>query len=96
MADFGQIDILVNCAAVAPRVSLLDMDEWDWHRTIDVNLGGVFLLLQVVGRVMRQQGGGIVINLVSPGIAQSGAAFSASQAGMLALTQGGCPRAGRR
>ena len=88
LADFGQIDILVNCAAVAPRVSLLDMDEWDWHRTIDFNLGGVFLLLlPAVGHVMREQGGGIVINLVSPGIAQSAAAFSASQAGMFALTQ---------
>ncbi len=36
--DFGGIDILVNHAAVEPHTPLLDMDEWDWHRTLDVNL----------------------------------------------------------
>ena len=50
--------------------------EWMQYVFYGVILGGVFLLLQVIGRVMRQQGGGIVINLVSPGIARSAAAFS--------------------
>jgi NAD(P)-dependent dehydrogenase (short-subunit alcohol dehydrogenase family) len=48
--DFGRIDILINHAAVEPRVSLLDMDEWDWHRTLDVNLTGAFLMIQSAGR----------------------------------------------
>jgi len=43
--DFGKIDILINHAAVEPRVSLLDMDEWDWHRVLDVNLTGAFLMM---------------------------------------------------
>jgi len=51
--DWGRIDILVNCAEVAPSASLLDMDDWDWQRTLDVNLTGAFLLTQSVGRVMR-------------------------------------------
>ena len=42
--DFGKIDILINHAAVEPRVNLLDMDEWDWHRVLDVNLTGAFLM----------------------------------------------------
>ena len=63
--DFGHIDILVNHAAVEPRSPLLDMDEWDWHRVLDVNLTGAFLVTQSVGRVMREQGGGMIINLIA-------------------------------
>ena len=68
--DFGRIDILINHAAVQPHVSLLDMDEWDWHRVLDVNLTGAFLLIQSVGRVMRAsssrgaKGSGVIINLI--------------------------------
>jgi NAD(P)-dependent dehydrogenase (short-subunit alcohol dehydrogenase family) len=87
LADFGRIDILVNCTAVVRRVALLDLDEWDWHRTIDVNLGGVFLMMQVVGRIMRQQGAGEIINIAASGAGEGAAAFLASQAGVLALTQ---------
>jgi NAD(P)-dependent dehydrogenase (short-subunit alcohol dehydrogenase family) len=56
--DFGRIDILINHAAVEPHVPLLDMDEWDWHRVLDVNLTGAFLMTQSAGRVMRDQGSG--------------------------------------
>jgi 3-oxoacyl-[acyl-carrier protein] reductase len=57
--DFGRIDILINHAAVEPNVPLLNMDEWDWHRVLDVNLTGTFLMTQSVGRVMREKGGGV-------------------------------------
>ena len=57
--DFGRIDILINHAAVQPNVPLLSMDEWDWHRVLDVNLTGVFLMTQSAGRVMREKGGGV-------------------------------------
>jgi NAD(P)-dependent dehydrogenase (short-subunit alcohol dehydrogenase family) len=63
--DFGQIDILINHAAVEPHVPLLEMDEWDWHRVLDVNLTGAFLMTQSVGRVMRANGGGVIINLIT-------------------------------
>lgn len=88
--DFGRIDILVNHAAVEPRSPLLDMDEWDWHRTLDVNLTGAFLMTQSVGRVMREQGGGVIINLVSEtGRDESPmrAAFFASMAGLESFSQ---------
>jgi len=63
--DWGRIDILVNCAEVAPSALLLDMDDWDWQRTLDVNLTGAFLLTQSVGRVMRASSpqGGIIIHI---------------------------------
>ena len=51
--DWERIDVLVNNAGVEPHAPLLDMDEWDWQRTLDVNLTGAFLLTQSVGRVMR-------------------------------------------
>jgi NAD(P)-dependent dehydrogenase (short-subunit alcohol dehydrogenase family) len=63
--DFGRIDILIHHAAVEPHVPLLDMDEWDWHRVLDVNLTGAFLMTQSVGRVMRAQGAGVIIHLIT-------------------------------
>ena len=72
--DWGRIDILVNHANVKPVKPILEMDEWDWKRTIDVNLTGAFLAMQSVGRVMAAQGWGVMINLIdnsekSPSIA---------------------------
>jgi NAD(P)-dependent dehydrogenase (short-subunit alcohol dehydrogenase family) len=57
--DFGRIDVLINHAAVEPNVALLSMDEWDWHRVLDVNLTGVFLMTQSTARVMQAKGGGV-------------------------------------
>jgi NAD(P)-dependent dehydrogenase (short-subunit alcohol dehydrogenase family) len=72
---------------VAPHTPLLDLDEWDWHRTLDVNLTGAFLVLQSAGRVMRAQGGGIIVNLVpGPGSANEAGAYAASMAGLRVLT----------
>jgi NAD(P)-dependent dehydrogenase (short-subunit alcohol dehydrogenase family) len=86
--DFGHIDILINHAAVQPHVSLLDMDEWDWHRVLDVNLTGAFLMIQSAGRVMRAQGSGVIINLITAkqDSAEGEAAFVASMQGLDGLT----------
>jgi 3-oxoacyl-[acyl-carrier protein] reductase len=86
--DFGQIDILINHAAVEPRVHLLDMDEWDWHRVLDVNLTGAFLMTQSAGRVMRARASGVIINLIT-GAARdesAAAAFLASMQGLAEFT----------
>ena len=63
--ELGGIDILVNHAAVEPHIALLNMDEWDWHRTLDVNLTGAFLMMQSVGRIMRAKGNGVIMNIVA-------------------------------
>ena len=87
--DFGQIDILINHAAVEPHIPLLDMDEWDWHRVLDVNLTGAFLMTQSVGRVMRARGRGVIINLITE-IARDEsreAAFIASMNGLNGFTR---------
>ena len=83
--DFNRIDILINHAAVEPHSQLLDMDEWDWHRVLDVNLTGAFLMTQSVGRVMREGGGGVIINIISEAGRDESpvrAAFLASMAGL--------------
>src|SRR5512133_1868985 len=88
--DFGRLDILINHAAVEPHVPLLEIDEWDWHRVLDVNLTGAFLMTQSAGRVMRAQGFGMIINLISTTRAiagrEAGAAFVASMSGLEGFT----------
>jgi NAD(P)-dependent dehydrogenase (short-subunit alcohol dehydrogenase family) len=86
--DFGHIDILINHATVEPDIPLLEMDEWDWHRTLDVNLTGTFLMTQSMGRLMRLQGSGVILNLITkPGIEESSkTAFLASMRGREGFT----------
>jgi NAD(P)-dependent dehydrogenase (short-subunit alcohol dehydrogenase family) len=86
--DFGRIDVLINHAAVEPHVPLLEMDEWDWHRVLDVNLTGAFLMIQSAGRVMRDQGSGVIINVVTGSTHEEGndAAFAASMHALKALS----------
>jgi NAD(P)-dependent dehydrogenase (short-subunit alcohol dehydrogenase family) len=88
--EWGRVDILVNCANVEPHTPLLDLDEWDWHRTLDVNLTGAFLLIQSVGRVMREQEGGVIVNVIAvAGRAEmpDRAAYVASKFGLAGLTR---------
>lgn len=88
---WGRIDILINNAGVEPHASLLDLDEWDWQRTLDVNLSGPFFLIQSCGRVMREQGGGAIVNIASIAGRAHGlkdrAAYVASKAGLIGLTR---------
>jgi 3-oxoacyl-[acyl-carrier protein] reductase len=87
---FGQIDVLINHAAVEPHMPMLDMDEWDWHRTLDVNLTGTFLTMQSVGRTMRVRGGGVMINLASLAggtVTLDRSAYVASLFGLIGLTR---------
>jgi NAD(P)-dependent dehydrogenase (short-subunit alcohol dehydrogenase family) len=59
--DWGRIDILICAQVVRPRDPVLSMDEWDFHRTLDVNLAGPFFLMQRAAQVMKSQAGGGVI-----------------------------------
>jgi NAD(P)-dependent dehydrogenase (short-subunit alcohol dehydrogenase family) len=88
---WGRIDFLVNNAGVEPLAPVLDMDAWDWQRTLDVNLNGAFFLTQVVGRVMREQGGGAMIHVAAlPAVSDQfldRSAYVSSKMGLIGLTQ---------
>jgi NAD(P)-dependent dehydrogenase (short-subunit alcohol dehydrogenase family) len=85
--DLGGIDILVNCAEVEPQKTLLEMDDWDWQRTLDVNLTGAFLLAQSVGRIMKEKGGGVIVLVGERARGpERRAAYFTSKAGLAALS----------
>jgi NAD(P)-dependent dehydrogenase (short-subunit alcohol dehydrogenase family) len=66
-ADFGQIDILVNNAAICPRLSFEESTEEDWDRLMTVNAKSQYFLMQAVCPIMKAQGGGKIINMISTG-----------------------------
>lgn len=63
--EFGKIDILINNAGVAGWVRAEEMTFEEWNRVVNINLGGVFLTCQAVGREMIQQEKGSIINISS-------------------------------
>ncbi len=91
VSRFGRIDILVNNAATNPVFgSVFDIGEKVWDITLGVNLKGYFFLSQAVGKIMRDKGGGNIINVTSTdGIKpRIGAGiYSISIAGIIMLTQ---------
>jgi 3-oxoacyl-[acyl-carrier protein] reductase len=88
---WGRIDILINNAGVEPHKPIVQLDEWDWNRTIDVNLKGAFLCSQSVGRMMQQQGGGVIVNIASIAGRAAGlrdrSAYVASKTGLIGFTK---------
>lgn len=90
-AEMGGVDVLVNNAGVEPHAPLLDLDEWDWERTLAVNLKGPFLLMQMVGRVMAENAGGAIVNIASIAGRAHGlkdrSAYVASKMGLIGLTR---------
>jgi len=66
LEEFGKIDVLVNNAATNPTMaSAIDADERAWDSVMNLNLKGLFFLSQAVARVMREKGGGKIINVSS-------------------------------
>jgi NAD(P)-dependent dehydrogenase (short-subunit alcohol dehydrogenase family) len=64
--EFGKIDILVNNAGTSPALaSSLEVDERLWDSVMNLNLKGLFFLSQAVAKVMKEHGGGGIINVAS-------------------------------
>ena len=91
VAEFGKIDILLNNAGTNPYFGqIIDAEEWAWDITFNVNLKGPFLLAQMVAKVMREHGGGSIINTASAGGLRPGAnegMYSVTKAGLIMLTK---------
>lgn len=87
---FGKIDILVNNAGILKHALILDMSEKDWDQVFEVNVKGTFLFTQAVGKVMKQQESGKIVNVSScsgkkPTMEE--AAYCASKSAIIGLTR---------
>jgi len=65
VAEFGKIDILVNNAGTNFFMPAIDMTEKGWDVVINLDLKGLFFLSQAAARVMKENGGGKIINVSS-------------------------------
>jgi NAD(P)-dependent dehydrogenase (short-subunit alcohol dehydrogenase family) len=87
---FGRLDALVNNAGVASFAPLLETSDEDWHRILAVNLTGPFLCTRAAAPVMREHGGGAIVNITSISGLRASAlrtAYGTSKAGLAHLTK---------
>ena len=88
--NFGRIDILFNNAGTNPYYGpLMNAEEKAWDTTFNVNLRGPFFLAQMVAKVMKQQGGGCMINTASVASFRAGELniYCVTKAAYVMLTQ---------
>lgn len=92
--EFKTLDILVNNAGISWIQDSMEMPIDKWEKVIKLNLTGTFQLSVMSGRVMRDQGGGKIINMASIGgfggdIPENvdSVAYTSSKGGMLTLTR---------
>ncbi|MFZ0811664.1 MAG: SDR family oxidoreductase [Bradyrhizobium sp.] len=87
---FGRLDALVNNAGIAVFTPLMETSEADWNRVIKVNLTGPFLCSKAAVLLMRERGGGAIVNITSiSGLRASTlrSAYGTSKAGLAHLTR---------
>ncbi|RKY31838.1 MAG: 3-oxoacyl-[acyl-carrier-protein] reductase [Candidatus Omnitrophota bacterium] len=96
---FKKVDILVNNAGITRDQLLMRMGESEWDAVLKVNLKGTFNCTKAVSRVMVKQHSGSIVNIASiigiignPGQAN----YSASKAGIIALTKTSAKELARR
>jgi NAD(P)-dependent dehydrogenase (short-subunit alcohol dehydrogenase family) len=82
--DYGRIDVLVNNAATNPYYGhILDTDLGAFQKTVDVNIRGYFYASVFAGRMMRETGGGSIINVASVNAVRPG-----PKQGIYSITKG--------
>jgi NAD(P)-dependent dehydrogenase (short-subunit alcohol dehydrogenase family) len=87
---FGRLDALVNNAGVAVFAPLLETSDEDWRRVLEVNLTGPFLCTKAAVPLMREHGGGAVVNITSISAVRAStlrSAYGTSKAGLAHLTK---------
>ncbi len=87
---FGSLDIMVSNAGVSARDSLYDYKPEDFAKTMSLNVNAVFNCAQAAARVMKEQGGGVILNtssMVSLYGQPSGVAYPTSKFAVNGLTK---------
>ena len=86
---YGKLDILVNNAGISLRKGVEDTSGDEWDRVQEVNSKGVFLGTKAVIPVMREAGGGSIVNISSMVglIGSTSSAYSASKGAVRLLTK---------
>ncbi|WIG52609.1 MAG: Gluconate 5-dehydrogenase [Afipia sp.] len=87
---FGRLDALVNNAGIAIFKPLLETTQADWDRVLAVNLTGPFLCTQAAAPLMRETGGGAIVNITSISALRASTlrtAYGTSKAGLAHLTK---------
>jgi NAD(P)-dependent dehydrogenase (short-subunit alcohol dehydrogenase family) len=90
VARFGRLDIVVNSAGVREIDDVYALPTAEWDNVISVNLSGTFYVCQAAARVMRETGGGSIVNISSVGglIGLSHRpAYTAAKHGVVGLTK---------
>lgn len=90
-AQFGRLDIVVNCAAVDHTVSVDEMTIEQWDQVIDVNLRAPFVMAKAVMPIMRRQNSGHILNIASTAATRAwanAAAYHASKWGLIGFSRG--------
>jgi NAD(P)-dependent dehydrogenase (short-subunit alcohol dehydrogenase family) len=86
---YGGLDILVNNAGTNRRAPALEYTEQDWDAVMDLNLKSLFFCCQSAGRIMKERGGGKIINIASLAsiiTSLNQAAYAPSKGGVKQLT----------
>lgn len=88
--DYGQIDILINCAGMGHPIPAIDVTEDDWNTMMDLNLRGAFFCAQAAARHMLKRKYGRIINItsqISLVANQDEVVYCASKGGMNQMTR---------
>jgi len=87
---FGRLDALVNNAGIAVFAPLLETSDADWSRILEVNLTGPFLCTKAAAPLLRDHGGGAIVNITSISAVRAStlrSAYGTSKAGLAHLTK---------
>lgn len=90
ISSLGGVDLLVNAAGVFRSIAVLDIDDREWDRVMNINARATLTTMQAVAPTMMAQGCGRIVNLASMAAKAGGAMeahYAASKSAVVALTR---------